>query len=267
MKKLLFYTHCDGIYDQFIIPYIYFAYFTNDDCSFEIVTPNINPTLLNGAKYLHDQYNIDILIRKPKHNVKSSYLRFLEPPKTKCEYTYIGDIDLFITEDILKFHVNKLIENNMVFDNQIRISDREKRLTGLHFVKSDPYYNLVKDIQIKYINTSNLHQLGDEVVLYNVCNESGLIMPTYTEDIKLFNSNRPQHGIHISLNRKPFCPTSPISVKCNNEYKDSYLKLISDQKFINLLPYLDNRFINNLKIFNNYTLDPRVLECLYPNLK
>ena len=76
-------------------------------------------------------------------------LRYLIPGSffTKYQYVYFGDVDVLILKDNLSlfdFHKKQIFNSKFPFSNRIRYKNNgsiSRRLTGLHFVEVEPYYN------------------------------------------------------------------------------------------------------------------------------
>jgi len=179
--RITFLTCCDEKYLHFVEPFIHFANKSNPGSIFEIFVPQ--PKLMKKEEnvYFH---------QLPPGNPAT--LRFiLEPQLNKTNYTYITDIDILITETVSFFHINHMKDRS--FSNVVREKKGEtERLTGLHFVKNDPWYRDTKVAR----ELSNPYE-HDETVLYQIVKS---VYPDVNLDRGL--SNRPVHGIHCSHNRK-----------------------------------------------------------------
>lgn len=198
-SNLLFFTTATGIYKDFIIPYVYFAYMHNKGAAFEFLVDDPSDFFKNNLdayQYLID-LGCEINIRKipiitPRPRMDNS-IRFLVEPELYREYVYIGDIDILITENILDKHYH-VFDKGLAYSNIVR--DGTKRLTGLHFCKYSSQYPLPKvdDLITQFPN--------DEELLYAIMERKRLIFSD--DEYKNFIRIRPIHGIHMSVNRMPY---------------------------------------------------------------
>lgn len=246
-NSVLFFTSVDRNYEKFIFPYIYFARKFNSFSKFEIVVDYDDEKLSEKAKNFSKILDCEILIRKPKiKNVDIHKIRFLEEPETKCEYTYCGDVDLLILENVVPFHVSQMKNYGTIFDNVIRYNN-ETHLSGLHFVKTKEYYEKTRNHRKTEIKGS------DEFNLFQICKRSGLKFKPKTINLVDFKINRPEHGFHISQNRKPFKFYSADSIDLsiddlvvlNSVLKEREYKTISKKFF-------DKRFVEALNLAIEY---------------
>ena len=223
-----------GKHKQFILPFIYFAAkYNKPNATFEFYITDgcIDENTKNGIDFLRNIgiKNININVVNLYNGI---YYRYLVSPKKKCRYTYMGDIDIMITENIVDHHVENMKKSGAIFDNIKR--DGQDRLSGLHFVETYPYYMKTKKVR-DYLD--GLLRQGKVVcegkaahMLFYICKESKLKIPQLND--------RPEHGFHISLNRKPFKQDSKLSIGLTNpEYKKEFLKTIKEDNFIRLLKY------------------------------
>lgn len=243
-NSILFFISVDRNYEKFIFPYIYFARKFNPFSKFEIVVDDVDEKLSEmseKAKNFSKIIDCEILIRKPKiKNIDAHKIRFLEEPEIKCEYTYCGDVDLLILENVVPFHVSQMKNYGTIFDNVIRYNN-ETHLSGLHFVKTKEYYEKTRNHRRIEIKGS------DEFNLFQICQRSGLKFKPKTINLTDFKINRPEHGFHISQNRKPFKFYSTDSIDLNIDdlvvlnsvLKEKEYKTISkkffDREFVEVL--------------------------------
>ncbi len=141
------------------------------------------------------------------------------------KYIYIGDIDMFIVKEepqLIKQHVMDIDKNNKVYSNAIRLKLLDYlikkgnkthllRLTGLHFVKAETYFNrvrLAQKIVLSYLEAEvnvrwldNLFFQDDERCLWLINFLAGLKEPkeSYELDDNVF---RPLHGVHFAVGRE-----------------------------------------------------------------
>lgn len=248
--KLLFFTYADSKYDMFAVPYAYFALLNNPNSLVEICLENEN---LFYAKYKDAIELLELIFPKRtlfrqstyiknNKNVIPNTLRFVEVPKLKAKYLYIGDIDLLVFEDVCETHLDLMKTYDLPFSNILRVSSNDTknpRLSGLHFIDYDLYYPLPD------ISDLNLTIENDEYVLYECMKRKNLMVP-------LSFQIRPECGIHMSLSRDPLGRTSgptqnPFKVDETHawggrRYYQRFLKQLKDESFCKLHPYLDISF-------------------------
>lgn len=189
-KELLLYYMCDENYDYFIPLFCYFANWSNPEAKIEIHTPDIEQFELLTRLY-------DVEFFPLEKGLKSiNMLRFITEPKRKATYTYIGDIDILLLNNVMWAHQH-LVSNEVPVCNLKRANS--ERATGLQFVKTDPYFKDTRKLReglaewmYPYYNDENmLYKLIDGV--YGI----GILTELNTEMI------RPILGIHCSPNRTP----------------------------------------------------------------
>lgn len=250
-KTVNFLYTISGRHKQFILPFIYFAAkYNKPNATFEfyITDGEMDENTKNGIDFLKSIgiKNININVVNLYNGI---YYRFLVSPKKKCRYTYMGDIDIMITEDIVDRHIENMKKSGAIFDNIKR--DGDDRLTGLHFVKTDPYYKKTKKVR-EYLDgllRSGKPACGGkaEHMLFYICKESKLKFPQLND--------RPEHGFHISLNRRPFDENSKLSIGFGSKpsRKKNFLETIKEDNFIRLLQYCPE-FKDTLNIALRYLM-------------
>ena len=232
-KDILFFTCATGVYQHFVIPYIFFASRYNKSASFEILVDDADLFIETNKRSLRFFYKNDIVVNirtlpvvpvKPK--MQNSY-RFIIEPELQAEYVYIGDIDIMIVEEILPLHLH-IFEENLPYSNIVRKGT--KKLTGLHFAKYNKQYplpeisGLVKSIE------------NDEELLYEIMSRKGMIYPSEVYD----KIERPQHGIHMSLNRLPyFYQKSRSDWGMHRKYLEKLQTLFEEDYFKDFFATLD----------------------------
>jgi len=239
MVKLLILAYSDKSYSFFNIPFIYFALRNNPDSEVEIITEDLAYFLKNNQEsfdFLNQLYPNKFIVREPSTKLKAipGTIRFIEEPILKADYLYIGDIDLFILEDVRKKHLKLIQENNIPFSNIIRkesLKTEYPRLTGLHFCRFKDYYPLPN------VSDLDLLKLNDEHVLYLIMKRKGIMVSDTFQ-------NRPICGVHASLNRDPTGRTSgsfyhifefgPKLSWISHDYKDIWLNQIKENSFLKL---------------------------------
>lgn len=137
-------------------------------------------------------------------------VRWLVNPKyfENYEYIYIGDIDIFFLPEktsLLDLHINQMNLLNVPFSNKVR-RDRNgllsNRLTGLHFIKTQEYYNKIHPVlkrlesnrEYRKTYLSNIER--DEQFLYKINKE----VFNFDDEI-LSRAKRPWHGVHLGITR------------------------------------------------------------------
>ena len=203
MNDICFVAQGTKQYQKFLIPFALFVLFHHQGACVEMIVDT--PKLFNNqhAEELQLLRNIFgqqcVYVSKNQHcNPKfhAGVSRFLHIPVNKRKYTYIGDVDIIILENILPFHLNMLEKYKLPYSNIVRRSTR--RLTGLHFVETKKYYTE----QFKKVakeTTKQKRGKGDERILYGICQRLHGIISTSDP------AERPDHGIHMSPNRGMTC--------------------------------------------------------------
>jgi hypothetical protein len=247
--SLLFFTSALNGHKNFIILYSYFANKFNENSKFEFLVNNLNNDELKNIENFSKEFKIDISLNfiTEYKEINPQLLRFLIEPNNKCDYTYIGDIDILINEKILDFHIEQMNKFQTIWDNQQRLNDLTK-ITGLHFIKSNEWYEKTIKSRIKYLNPKNSHCINDEVILKNIIWESKL-NSKFDDTLR----KRPLHGLHLSLNRVPFTDkmTFPIDL-----YKSMFIDdFLQSDDFLKLKQYLSEDMINIINTCTNYVLN------------
>jgi len=266
----LFYTAADKKYEFFVPLYIYFTLsFNTEDCV-EIVLENADYYKRKNSDQLRTLsllFKDRFILRTADFNDKlPSVIRFITEPLNEhdCRNVYIGDIDILILEsEIEKRHLANMKKNEIPFSNIVRSNlkgfERFPRLSGLHFAPIKTQYPLPN---ISDLDTSNKNtKIGaDEHILYQLMKRKGYILPYIQKSYF-----RPEHGIHVSLNRSPYGDSrfAVINGKKifyewsglrNNQYQQLFLQHILSKKFASLYPHLDIRAKNLINIIENACL-------------
>jgi len=202
---MLFFTSATGVYENFIIPYIFFGAKYNRGSLFEFIISNKanfqekNAASLNWLSEYFDTVPVfhdvgDFSVKPIFHNS----LRFIIPPTQRADFVYIGDVDIMILENVLDQH-RIFFDAGLPYSNITRA--RQNQLTGLHFTRYQDYYPLLdNDDLIEKIRS-------DEALLFAILARRGVI---YANELhrsiadKAGVAARPLHGVHMSLNRMPF---------------------------------------------------------------
>lgn len=237
-------TVATGNWNIFILPYIFSCLYFNKDSYVEIYTKDFikNEDSFNVLKELFGDsfFLYELPLFDKKRNLPDCAIRFLIEPVKKVDYTYIGDVDILILEtNIVDFHKKIIEENGGYFSNIIR--PNSKRLTGLHCVKTVPYYEKIKNIK----EIINCKFGSDEEMLYEIVDNS-------IGFLNYKNIERPLHGFHFSLMREPKIDLKnldkPIwSIKCK-KHQQNYLNLKNSKEWEMIYPYFDDRYKKILKL-------------------
>lgn len=150
---------------------------------------------------------------------------------------YIGDIDLIICKESMsleQFHLNHCILNNLFYSNCIR--PNTKRMSGLHFIIKEKYFEKINPIIYKYKN--NIlngkiifnRNIRNEHILYNMIEESGIGFPKNENRVDILGSG-PHHGIHLGIWRSKHNLTDGvINHIMMDRYKNHYNYYLSLEK-------------------------------------
>jgi hypothetical protein len=134
------------------------------------------------------------------------------PDVYQYEYIYIGDVDILIIKEdpsLLEQHIIHSELINLSYSNVLRRTDN-KRMTGLLFVKTKPFYEkflpIIEKYKEKIINDEfNPSYESDEYLLYQMIEESGLGLCPQATEKGLNNPHkkgfRPHHGVHLAVFR------------------------------------------------------------------
>lgn len=223
MKTTIF-TSADKYYEPFVLPYITSALIHNEDAQVEICLEDPSGFTTKHKDVLNkldESFPGRFLLRPGDFSVPPGNVRFLETPELVSEYTYIGDIDILILENITGLHLKNMKKTGLPYSNILRPDG--KSLTGLHFTKTGEYYPLA-EIQDKSIR--------DEDMLYEMIILRGLPLPG--EEDKF----RPMHGFHLSLSRPPSSKTAPdwgIGGGGYENYIEKYTQLRTDPIWVEVL--------------------------------
>lgn len=231
--------------------------------------------------------------------IRSIRWLFYDPMFDEYEYLYMGDIDIFICkerEDLLIQHIkhskvlglpysnylriNYYIDNpsvhliyryilekkpNLILETIIKKIKKEeyvrKRLSGLHFVKIDDYYQYVRPLFEKYINDitdpqSKLKYRNNESLLYDMIEETSMGLPPISPNSPELDSNhcysvayRPHHGIHLGLFRGKGFWKSQLQIVDSyvyHEYYRHYTQLKREDPILRKLLYNATPFIKEM---------------------
>jgi hypothetical protein len=192
------------LYESFLVPFTLFALEYSDDSFVEIVVADSDRFKKAYATELAmlRKYHTEFKIRNFKHGIGVKHIantyRFFEAPTVIKDYTYIPDIDIMYTSDVVDSHKNLWsLMGTLPYYNIVRNNYSENRLTGLHLVKTADYFTpeFIKVQEKHFKGDPRQHRkLNDEVVLYAMCKD-------YHGVPSRENQIRPIPGIHFSPNR------------------------------------------------------------------
>lgn len=248
-ETTLFFTYANVAYEMFVAPYIYFVLRNNPLALVEIVLEDetgFNRRNQAALAILNTYWQGRFRCRAAtsraiESSIVPNTVRFIEVPKLKAKYLYIGDIDILVLDNVSRIHLGLMKEHRLPFSNILRegATTSKPRLTGLHFCPFDLYHPLPE------ISDIDLATANDEHVLYECMRRKGLMVP------KSFRV-RPECGIHVSLNRDPggrtTGPNTPVfSAKGGHgwggrAYYTRFLTQISEEQFLRLSVHFSLEF-------------------------
>jgi len=269
---LLFYTTADGEYEKFVPLYIYTALSSTPESYVEVGLEDSDQFVRNNAelvRYLRELFGSRFKITTVEFNNRlPGVVRFVTEPELadKCDYVYIGDIDMLIFDKNLKSkHLENMSENDAPFSNIIRgpahTEGDNYRLSGLHFAPTDVQYPIPDLTDIDYSQENDVRG-ADENVLYKIMKRKGYMI---SEDMDF----RPVHGIHMRTNSHPFgsrkrvrpnnsfeeissgdvrVPWSGLEVE---DYRNSFTQMLNEPQFQSMYFQLDIEIKNLLMILEN----------------
>lgn len=238
---------------MFALPFIYFAAKYNPGCEIDLHLYNdCNiEDIKAGLAFLDACVKCKINIKdKIQPNITPLLYRFLIEPISQTKYTYCGDIDIMICEDILPFHIKKLEHEKYSFDNEIRYNNTLK-LSGLHFC-TQHWYEQTKATRNKLLSQKILSNDGKnncENLLKKIAEDSHVLLHPLQKSAEDFQKNRPIHGQHISLTRRPFNPKCYMEDILDLLYKEEFIKTIQSDQFKTLMKLSANE---TKQVFNTY---------------
>jgi hypothetical protein len=247
---------------MFVLPYIFSHLYFNKDAFVEIYVRSNNFDC-EAINLLYDMFESSFTIKNLPFDVRErkmpeSAFRFIMEPEVKLEYTYIGDVDILcLLSNIAESEGKKISEHGGIFINRIRPSS--KRLTGLHCVKTNPYYDMTRNIRESIICNSG----SDEMMLYQIVDEAIGGLDQYKND------SMPDQGFHLSLNREPLYnpnfPNIPPWNLCTKEMRNIYLEMKKSNEWSKIYPYFDPKYKDMLSKAENAfdkADDPRIIKNL-----
>ncbi|MEF2554052.1 hypothetical protein VQ042_22380 [Aurantimonas sp. A2-1-M11] len=223
-------------------PYITSTLLHNENTTVEICLESVCEFRADNEKsveILHDMFDDRFHLREADFSrYPANHIRFLETPSVISDYTYVGDIDILILEEIASIHLRNMQRTNLPYSNIVRPG--KERMSGLHFTKTADRYPLC-------ILSDDKLNLSDEEILYWQVAAQGGSLPSSDDTF------RPLHGYHLSLQRQPR-PTGISWGFRNNlpqiEYFNSYLRLRDRVEWRSALSAFDPRYLMLLAILD-----------------
>ena len=251
-KEINFFSSAVGEKYENVLPmYAFFALHSNENSTVEMVVKNATHfverkyDVLNWLSQFALPRSSQICVRNYDHDhskrtTVTNTWRFLEVPYVKAKYTYMADIDIYLTESVLDSKRFQQMDHfKLPYSNSIRANTT--RLTGVMLVDTKRFYTETL-IQAQQILDAGGN---DEVFLYKLVEKAGHGLPpdpsssTLREDDKVLALYRPVHGIHLSFNRgpgKPLCQMSYDRIRALLlSYTDIYGLLCRDYHQLKVL--------------------------------
>lgn len=174
---------------------------------------------------ISDRFEIvlDWMAKARTHRQLQSARWFINPePLMRFRYCYWCDIDFIILPimpDLVQRHCVHMQQIGMPYSNIVRSPSGQlpHKLTGLHFIETQPYYEKVTPQLISSTLQRCLkHKIHNEVILYQFMKEA-FGMPTVVTE----NRFRPHHGFHLAKTRKPrgHCSQTKLTA-----WRDDYIR-------------------------------------------
>jgi hypothetical protein len=211
-----FYTFATGRYKHFAIPYLVSSLLNNKDSFVELVVDDKNFFGQKVLDFVYANFRDRYSIKKIPKNFypwlsQGKYIksvRWVTIPNIEAKYTYIGDVDiLMLDKNISSGHARHAESIGRPYSNIVRNHPTKRKMSGLHFVVTKPYYKVLNQTElnkiISNINSGNIKkQMLDECLLYTIVKEYlGLPKNSNLKD-GYGLEYRPTHGIHMSLPRR-----------------------------------------------------------------
>ena len=189
----MFFTYANARYHVFATLYPLFALLSNPEAAVEIILSDYEAFTNKYANVIN--FYDAVYPGKVRYtpvdmkNVLPNSVRFLIQPTLKSEYVYIGDIDIFLMEDVLDYQLKFMAKHQSDFGNVLR---NPNQLTGLHFIPYEKMY------PVKVPPNTDLLRTNDEVLLCRLMREKNLRFPVSAKV-----EERKLHGLHISFFSRP----------------------------------------------------------------
>lgn len=211
MNELCFTTYVYGWYKDFIPIYIFSILHEFPQHFVKI--------------YIHEELNykqkqaIDLVSRfnssfsviaskfKWPHIKHLAAVRYLMPREefSDFRYVYFGDVDFILVnehnDNFINYYRNHCKRIGLPFSNAITHDNNKNRMTGLHFIETDPYYDRMEP-QIADVVQGNEFSVKiqdsfsfDEEILYYMADRTFGLRP-------LEGYTRPHNGVHLGYSRE-----------------------------------------------------------------
>jgi hypothetical protein len=226
-------------YEDYLPLYAFYAHSSNTDAVVEMVVADVGAFVsrnLGSLGWLRDHFGVGAFCvrgytgtsMKETRWIPNSR-RFLEVPVVRARYTYIADIDIFITEPVVEpLRLFQMKFHGVPYSDIIRNATGTRRLTGLILVETAAFFTpRMLMVQRAFIgNVETYGHQNDEALLLHLVVAAGHGAPplpdhharedfarlswhgprdaadlTGTGGAAFFSQYRPQHGLHLSLNR------------------------------------------------------------------
>lgn len=221
--KNAFSTFVFGSYERFI-PY-YITSIKKNYPEADIIIFYAGKLNNNVRKYLKEITEIRIILYEDFYLEKFPFideykirgggsktlLRFLIPGRyfENYDFVYFGDVDIILLQEeynLFEFHEEQAVKNKLPFSNKVRSLPNKgglsNRLTGLHFVEVERYFEKMDPLIFKFFNDHNFRSTlmnsitRDEEFLYRISMKAFHFKPA-----DLSENKRPWHGFHLGLVR------------------------------------------------------------------
>jgi len=229
-------------YEDFIVPFTFFALLHNKKSCVEIVVQSPMAFLGKYGKALARVGKIcgrHFLVRRFTHDVRKrrhmlGTYRFLEEPLIKGTYTYIMDIDVMLLEPVVGPYLKNWPDASLPYNNRIRPGGHS--LTGVHFTKTATYFTPSFMLLVEDWDRRGSRIFSDEGLLFNLCREGhSLVQKTH--------KFRPIYGIHFSPNRSTGNSTTRVYRESFISVAQRFPQLFKGRVFRRLMKQLQNEFI------------------------
>ena len=245
-ESLVVYTTANKAYEPFVLPYMAGFLESNPGVYVEVGVEDADVFRSENQQafeLLRSRYGPSMDVTTADFSVGAPHsARFLNESQMKREFLYIGDIDIFILQEIMPQHLKIMKGLNLPYSNIIRKG--RQALSGLHFTRTDAFYP-IENIDGKIVNF-------DEAMLYQMILLKGHNLPP--EDFQ----ERPSHGFHMSLNRRP-AGTRNLDWTLYKIYVPHFLEFTQSEFFRNLFSYFAKPYQNI------FALMDMVAEAKYPD--
>jgi hypothetical protein len=243
VTQILFFTCANQKYEHFVIPWMYSILRSNKNSLVEVGVENEAAFMRdNHAAYslLQSWFGKErVCIRQAEFNERlPNTVRFVEEPRLRADYVYIGDVDIFILdEDVAAQHLRNASSLGLPYSNMVRSGT--KRLTGLHFSEFSAYY------PIPSLSDLDVARMNDEQVLYEIVLRKLGKMTA--------GGFRPVHGIHFSPNRDVGQADGIPGWGVTEEYARKFHDMTQEDRWRALKPWLNPAFLVYVDRTLNYS--------------